>query len=430
MLDKSKLLDESGFPSKYWRNYKYNHPVDEEVVAILGSPGSNQREKINNYLGQHPVTSVDHTKDKTVEVNKQSGTTSSTITTDKALPTDDEGLLRLHGYDPAIWKVLSAKSSQWEAQSELGIKQLTASKITIAKKDFDEAITDYDKLDELFNFKPKLEYCLKSTIDHGKMLLIPIADLHFGMVAYDAYGNETNNMDITEKRLQAFVEDVILKAKSLYSEHINEVHLVLGNDFFNADNMYGTTFKGTQQVQETNYYNIYEKAFKMMVTIIEKIKAAFGKDAVVVITGVKANHDMTASYHFLHALNAYYRDSKNVDIEPGSLRQNTFVLKYGKNMIGFSHDMKPKNCLRELAHKGTVFWSETTHKYFFIAHLHHEETNEDGDVLIRRLPILSGASDWAKSMGYSNAGPRAQAFVFDYDDGEEIIIERTFPYSE
>src|SRR5699024_3026460 len=78
-----------------------------------------------------------------------------------------------------------------------------------------------------------------------KMLLIGIADLHYGVLAKDNLSEEYN-MKIAKERFDKIISDVIKRKSS--DKSIEKVVLLKGNDFLSADNIQGTTSRHfTQQ---------------------------------------------------------------------------------------------------------------------------------------------------------------------------------------
>jgi DNA-directed RNA polymerase subunit RPC12/RpoP len=359
-----------------------------------------------------------HPKVLEVEEDFSKASVQSNIITSLKPDAKEEDILKEHGLDPKVWKIIKIRHSIWDNYSnKKGTQQLYASKIYAEKRELTDITPEQmmQKLDSYIKYEPK---AISSTIynKNEKVIVIPIADLHFGLLA-SSTSKDKYNMDIAEKRVKEFLE----KLDSYLATFSKKDHIILtlGNDFFNADNLVGTTTKGTQQNQETNYFDIFDRGVELAISIIENIKKYTNDLA---IYSVQSNHDKVTSHALIRCLSKKYENNKEIKIHCEEDKKSRFYIKAGKNLFGFGHETNLKDCERLMSTEAGEYWSSTTYKTFFIAHLHHEEVNEVGSVTVRRLPILSGDSAWSNEMGYVGSLPRSQAFVFDSEKGLEQII--------
>ena len=356
---------------------------------------------------------------KQVEVEIQSnGTQTSTIRvklTDEQKK-DSDFLLKVHGYDPNYWEIVNAKQTIWNQNSnKKGMIDLYSSKITVRpRKGFnwnEENIRKiFDSLGEDKVFEPELYEC---TQESKNLLFIPLADIHFGLMATLELSGEDYNTRIARKRVRYVVDKILEKIEG---KQIDRIIFLIGNDGINADNLNGTTANGTPQDNQLNWFETIRQFTDLMVETIDKLI----KVAPVLAFFVPSNHDLHSMFGICETLKAYYRNCPSVTICNEATQRKYF--RFGKNMIGFSHDEKEKNVAKIMAAEQPKIWGETKFKYFMISHLHHEIVKDDYGVDIRRLPTISGRSYWTNKCGFVGTKKQGQAFIFNEDEGLTDLI--------
>lgn len=431
-----KLLEANFYKNGKWLDsnfYSYikRNRSHEDVKEMLAFEGSTKREKYENWIKAKRHLADDSIQGLKTDLNEsslsklkngesisvsrsidyESNTATSEVIIGKNV-TDEIELLKLHKFDIDKWSVKSAQSSSWDC----GSRRLTASKIKVAPRSAgnltDEQI--FKKFDKLAGYKagmiPKVLNASRESL-----LVIPISDLHLGLLAeMNTTGNEYN-LEIGERRVKHFIGSVIEESKD-----IDRVLVTFGNDYFNSDNVFGTTTKGTRQDNEKSYFSVFDKGVEIAIDIIETLARSF---KTVEVASVQGNHDKQSSHAMTTALYYKYHNSKNVYVYADSDEKARFYYKFGQNLIGFGHETKIKECHRIMSTECKE-WSECKYKTFFLGHLHHEEVYDTGSVVARRLPILSGRSEWSSECGFA-ADPRAQAFVFSYNNGLTKILNIT-----
>lgn len=356
---------------------------------------------------------------KQVEVEIQSnGTQTSTIRvklTDEQKK-DSDFLLKVHGYDPNYWEIVNAKQTIWNQNSnKKGMIDLYSSKITVRpRKGFnwnEENIRKiFDSLGEDKVFEPELYEC---TQESKNLLFIPLADIHFGLMATLELSGEDYNTRIARQRVRYVVDKILEKIEG---KQIDRIIFLIGNDGINADNLNGTTTNGTPQDNQLNWFETIRQFTDLMVETIDKLI----KVAPVLAFFVPSNHDLHSMFGICETLKAYYRNCPSLTICNEATQRKYF--RFGKNMIGFSHDEKEKNVAKIMAAEQPKIWGETKFKYFMISHLHHEIVKDDYGVDIRRLPTISGRSYWTNKCGFVGTKKQGQAFIFNEDEGLTDLI--------
>lgn len=247
---------------------------------------------------------------------------------------------------------------------------------------------------------------------NGKALIIPIADMHLGLLATQKTNGNEYNMEIAER---CFVQTISRIKEKVRAEEFEEVMLVLGNDFLNTDNLNNATTQGTPQDSATFWYEIVDKAIEIITYGVNSLLDI----SKVSVYNVVSNHDNHSMYGIMKTISAVYANNKNVSVDVSS--QPRKYIKFGKNVIGLTHDMKIARGLELMTTEAKEHWSDANHFFWILAHLHKAMVYEAQGLLeIYRVPTFSGFSRWSNEKGFVQAHKKTQCFVLDEQDG---IIE-------
>lgn len=396
--------------------YVQKHKDDPEVQKLLNCEGSSIIKKYNNY--KNNITSnVDSNKndyfDKVVDYENNSST--STVILPVKNNYTEEDLLKAHGYDPLLWKIVKHQSSKWNS----GPNVLMASKILVKQRNILEGSPKniIDKINQSLKL-PRIDFTdIKRVSDNKKLLVIPISDLHYGLLSEDNTSGNEYNMEIAERRVKEYVKTTV---ENINKSSIDTVLISFGNDYFNCDNVQGTTNRGTPQDNEASYTTIFDKGVNLGISLVDYLLQIFDKHVDINVIGVQGNHDLQSSHAMSLALYYNYKNNDRVNVDTYSDEKSRYYYRFGENLIGFGHETKIKECHRIMSSECRD-WSNYKYRTMFLGHLHKEEVLDTGALVARRLPILSGRSKWSETQGY-DSHPRAQSFVFDRDKGLVNII--------
>jgi hypothetical protein len=269
----------------------------------------------------------------------------------------------------------------------------------------------FDNL-ESKNFN-KLKY-KSDYVSNGKALFVAFADLHYGMMATEKVTGNTYNMTVAEDLVEKAISQILQRVKG---QKYEKIVLLLGNDFLNCDNIFGTTTAGTPQDNDSSWFDMMDGAAEMVIKMIQ----SFLPIAPVDVYSVNSNHDTHSYYGLSKAIEFYFKDDKNVSFENSPITRKYF--SFGKNLVALSHDMPVKKALEIITTEAKEKWSEATHMYCILAHLHSAMNYEkQGYLEIYRLPTISGWSRWTNEKGYQQTEKRTQCFVFDKENGITDIM--------
>lgn len=374
--------------SKY-RKWWYAFQEGMEYIKTLEFE---REEAVKEYVGQQK-------KDFQILKNGEQSSTVLCKLSDEQLK-DPDYILKVHGYDSNSWELTSAKQTIWNNSLD---NELYSSKITVKPRvgfnwNEDNIKNIFDRLKKHTEFNVS-DYMTVVGINEeipaqDKMLLIGIADLHYGLLARDNLSEEYN-MKIAKERFNDIISDVIKRKSN--DKSIEKVVLLIGNDFLSADNVQGTTSRHfTQQDQETNWYEIIESATEMLIEEIDKLRFFFPS---VEVVNVKGNHDEMSTFGIMQTLNAYYRGHKAITINTScKFRQ---YIRYGTSLIGLSHNERVQDVSKIMAAETGTDWGECRYKCFLMGHLHsRKEIGDDYGVDIYRLPsvVRSKCLDFANGI--------------------------------
>ena len=329
-----------------------------------------------------------------------------------------ERLLELHGYDVQRWTLLFAKNNYWTMQSktsEDGRITLYQSKITAKPK----TIPDWtpELVDKLFNNLNKKDLSPSysfpdSYLKNNKILVVPIADLHLGLIATQSSTGNEYNMEIAE---DSYLSALFQIKERVAGQSFEKIFFMVGNDFLNSDTLTNQTTAGTPQDSVTFWFDMFDKALELIISGIN-ILSSISK---VEVINVVSNHDNQSMYAIMKAIDYYYKNNKNVTVDTSQLYRK--YICYKKVLMGFSHDIDIKSALSIMTTEAKQDWGKCNKYYWFLAHLHKQMIySNQGDLEILRIPTVSGWSRWSASKGYIQSDKKTQAFVID---GERGILD-------
>jgi len=380
--------------------------IEEQNKSNINSSSNSEPEQIIN-----SKTSIDLNKDG-------SQTSSKLIEMSENEAKDVNFLLKCHGYDSNNWDLISARNNIWNSYSKQdGIMTLYSSKITVKPRT--KYLWNEEDVQKLFDnlhtdFKNKIHISPTQYEKNGNLLIVPIADLHYGLLSDKFSTGNDYNLEIAEQVYYYAINDVLNRYSNRKFE---KVLFIVGNDFINADNLSGTTQKGTPQDNSSLWFNTVDKATQLVVNGTDMLT----KIAPVDIVYVPSNHDLHTMFGIMQTIKAWYRNDDNVNVDDSPLPRKYY--KFGKTLLPLSHDIKIKEALKIITSEGKDDWSNSEHIICLIAHLHQAMVYEkQGYLEIWRLPCISGWSRWSNNQGYIQSEKKNQCFVVNGELGIMDIL--------
>ena len=112
---------------------------------------------------------------------------------------------------------------------------------------------------------------------------------------------------------------------------IEKILFVIGNDILHVDNAKSSTTSGTHQDSELMWFDAFNVALELYVSVIEKLAAI----APVHIQYDPSNHDYLTGFFLANTIKAWFRDHKSITMNVSIAHRKYFT--YGKNLIGTTH---------------------------------------------------------------------------------------------
>lgn len=357
--------------------------------------------------------------------NKEKGSKEFTFTADN-IPTEEE-ITSHFKIDTTKWKIVNiyhktTPSGKYSITVQVNLKKPSES-IDYGKA-FTEFLATYNERVLKKDYPKRTK--AKEFNDGTCMLELSIPDLHLAKLGHDKEVGEDYDLEIAKSRYIEAVKDLLEKAS--FQHNLEKVLLVVGNDFFNADNKFQTTTSGTPQDCDSRWHKMFKEGLELITDAIDLAGTYCDKLDVLIVPG---NHDRHTSYYLGIALEAFYRNIAdiNIDSSPKTRKYYTF----GANLLGFTHGDKEKHDSLPLimAQECSDSWSFCRYKEWHLGHLHTNRNkaflsqNEFNGVQVRILPSLTTADAWHYESGYIGNEQRAIGIVYEYNKGKQAEFYHT-----
>jgi hypothetical protein len=332
-----------------------------------------------------------------------------------------EDLLAFSETDTRIWEVERHVINKWEvgAKDPAGGGILTEPLFQL-KLWMRRRVTE-QKLEALFGqlldqFKEAAPPKIAVPYPPGRgMLEISIMDLHVGKYCWAAETGRAYDPDIAQKMFWAALEDLLHKASGCRPE---KILFVVGNDFFNVDNLERTTTAGTPQDEAMRWQESFLCGRKLMVAAIERLRQL----APVHVQIVPGNHDSQRLWYLGDVIASWFRNTPGIQVDH-TCHPRKYVV-YGRNLIGYCHGHSEKHDKLPMlmAVERPQDWAATRFREWHLGHFHSKKTkvfvaHQDlHSVQVRILPSLCPPDAWHANMGYTSK-LAAEAYYWDAEHG-------------
>ena len=283
----------------------------------------------------------------------------------------------------------------------------------ILKTELDFALERF--IERLNNPAPVSRYSQPET-QKKYMLEMSLYDHHFGKLAWEP---ETGNSFDLKIAKELYVNAVIDLLQKTSTYPLEEIILVVGQDFLNINNEEGTTEKGTYQDGDSRLGKVLDIA----IDSIHESVAEMLNYARVKILWVPGNHDKLTSYTICKILQAYYKNDERVTVDVGEKTRK--YVEFGNVLLGFTHGNEEKKSSLPLimAGEASEAWGRTKYREIQCGHNHtKKQTNyNSGDsivgIIVRTLGSLTATDAWHYKKGYVNNIRQAECFLWDREQG-------------
>ena len=353
-----------------------------------------------------------HNSDGTVEICKQ-------VIFDANTSKDPQAILEMFGYDDS-WEIISWTFGKWEtAIKDEGIQEQCTFRAKIRPKVQEITAEENEEIVKRIveNIKPiKLPKSKPSKdVDKDKMLMLTIADLHLGRYCNKRDTGVDYNLDKAKMYFNYIIDELIKWQDML---HAGTLLYTIGNDYFNYDNVNGTTSKGTPLNSSCTYREMYEEGLNLQIQALYKIKSLC-KFTKVVVQMVQGNHDEILDYTMYLTLKKLFETDDLFEFSDDYKPIQKY--EFGNNLIVQQHgDINPKQLIGRMPVIFGKEWSNHDYRYFISNHKHSGKKEEDINSIqwIQQNTIIPTDS-YEYKLGFIGEVQDQTMYAFDKNDGME-----------
>ena len=315
--------------------------------------------------------------------------------------------------------VVSVKHWQ-SASGEFRFSIVTKEDITANETDILKTVSSFVE-----NHSPHYPSIKRKIKLNNHLLVINPADIHIGKYANHLETGDGYNVEIACERVLEGLQGLIDKSKGF---EVDRVLFCIGNDILHIDNVYNTTTAGTNQDVDGKWWEHFEIALALYVKCVEILREIAPVDVI----HSMSNHDYQSGFHLAHALKSWFRLDDEVTFDISVAHRKYY--KYGKNLIGLEHGdgAKMANLPLTMAQERPLLWSETTHRYWYLHHLHHKVKHKWLDakdfigVTVEYMRSPSGTDSWHSRKGYVGVPRAVEGFLHEKNSGQVARLVHYF----
>lgn len=222
------------------------------------------------------------------------------------------------------------------------------------------ALAEYQPLDRKL-FAPRVNHGAKG----DKLLVVDLADVHFGKLATMSETSGEYNVDVARHRVIEGTRGILSRAND-----VGRILFVMGNDILHTENGHSTT-SGTSQDTTGTFFTAWRAAQHASIDAIAECAAVADTDLV----HCMSNHDWRSGWALSQTIAASMRGHSNVRATDYNLSErHRKYYGYGRNGIMFTHgDGAKEEALTSLFMKearGMLANSDLL--YAYLHHFHHK----------------------------------------------------------
>ena len=315
--------------------------------------------------------------------------------------------------------VVSVKHWQ-SASGEFRFSIVTKEDITTNETDILKTVSSF-----IENHSPHYPSIKRKIKLNNHLLVINPADIHIGKYANHIETGDGYNVEIACERVLEGLQGLIDKSQGF---EVDRVLFCIGNDILHIDNVYNTTTAGTNQDVDGKWWEHFEIALALYVKCVEILREIAPVDVV----HSMSNHDYQSGFHLAHALKSWFRNDSEVTFDISVAHRKYY--QYGKNLIGLEHGdgAKMANLPLTMAQERPLLWSETTHRYWYLHHLHHKVKHKWLDakdfigVTVEYMRSPSGTDSWHSRKGYVGVPRAVEGFLHEKNSGQVARLVHYF----
>lgn len=333
----------------------------------------------------------------------------------------------LDKYEVNKWDTTSWKSGEPDTHQNFSVKGTLKRKekeikSKLALEVFSEGIKNYKP--PVFDVN-EINVLSKKHNNENNLLEISIFDLHLGKLGWAGETGENYDSKIASERFINSIKELLYRASG---HSYNRILFPVGSDFFNSDNLFNTTTRGTPQDEDLRWQKTFDIGVKLIKDAIHLLKHTGKPIDVLIIPG---NHDFERSFYLGAAIGCCFEGDDMVNVIRDASPRKYY--NFGSVLLGFTHGSEEKESslpmLMATEEASRDYWSNSKFREWHIGHIHRKrkvdytilEKNkvltEDLGVTVRYLSSLTGTEEWHHRKGFVSQIKAAEAFIWNHDRG-------------
>jgi len=248
--------------------------------------------------------------------------------------------------------------------------------------------------------------------DADLLAVYPMGDPHFGLYAWWQDAGDNFDLDIAERLTCGAIDRLVTSAPNAQTGLL----LNLG-DMFHADNQKNITASGHQLDVDGRWKKTLQVGLRAMVYCVRRMLEKHDR-VIFRING--GNHDGHSSYALALMMDCYFHMEPRVEVDLSPAV--CWYHQFGSVLIGSTHGdtIKGTDLLGVMAADKPEAWGTTSHRHWFVGHVHHQDLKEYRGGTVEYFRTLAARDAWHQGQGY-RAGRDMRLIVLHREFGE---IER------
>ncbi len=240
---------------------------------------------------------------------------------------------------------------------------------------------------------PSLAHYAGSFNPRDLMCVIPMGDPHFGMYAWAEESGDDFDLSIAEQNQCIAVDQLVATAPPA-----EEAVIINLGDYFHMDNNFNQTSRSHHILDvDTRWPKVVRVGIRAMRRAIDRALERFKRVRVITVRG---NHDDHSALMLQLCLAMYYEVEPRVIIDQSPAAY--YYHRFGDNLIAATHGhTSKKTSLGEImAADRSEDWGQTTHRYWYTGHVHHDSLIELRGCVVETFRTLAPKDKYAADAGY------------------------------
>ena len=399
------------------RTSKTRQRLDEAAYREDGTPRDTGKARSES-AGESAAPEEDEPGSGNGTGFEEDGDTATAWSTSARIVTLDQ-LLEACAVDLTVWTVDRYVVNKWEVgtkekSGDVRISPLVQVKAWLVRRKsapVEDALKDL--IAQLGDNAPERP-APRAQLVTGEYLLVPnLYDAHVNKRSADG----TYTIDRAAADFCAVADAVVARVRAL-GMPVERVMFPAGNDALHADNLQGTTTKGTQLELAGNQ----RTAIKALVKAYEYAVLRLREIAPVDVVVIESNHDRFSMAWLGEVLRALFRRTDGVTVDAEDAPRKYY--RYGVTLIGLEHgdSTKPRDLAALMAMEAAHEWAATRYRQWLRGHVHHSAgmyypISSDGGVTTRVIPALCPPDEYHVLHGFVGSHRAAEVMYFDREQG-------------